>query len=230
MEKDWNYKILPIGDCKVSTGRDGVCYLCGYANTKGVADRYGDVPTVYKTKRDYVYDLKEYLKNPVVLIDHHNAVDHVAGSMVDIKEDGKGLWFKAKLSASDYPVVAHARQVYSEGHAKGISIAGKFEFENPDQPTHLTLAKIYEISLVAVPADPNALAEAVEKAFKIMDEKNPEDVRLANIFSALKQLESGNTLSADELRLLTKYINELRTKLGDNDPAAMLKKIDELEK
>jgi HK97 family phage prohead protease len=216
-------------DCKISKGRDGMCYLCGYANTKGVADRYGDVPAAYN--RAFVYDLDEYKKNPVLLIDHVNKIDHVAGSMVDIHEDERGLYFKAGLSDSEYPTVAHARKVYTEGHARGISIAGQFLFENPDKPEQLTLAKIYEISLVAVPADPNALAEAVEKAFKLMETEKSQatEGRLPEIFSALKRLESGMTLSADELRLLTKYANELRQKLGDKDPADMLRKLADLE-
>jgi len=166
---DRQIKILPIEGGKI-TQENGAVFLEGYANTKNQPDRYGDIPTVFKTKRDYVYDLKEYLKNPVLLVDHVNAIDHVAGSMADIREDGKGLYFKAKFSTSDNPVVEHARRIYTEGHAKGISIAGKFHYENPDAPDQLTLAEIYEISLVAVPADPDALAEAVSKALKTLSE------------------------------------------------------------
>ncbi len=159
------FKILPITDSKI-TQENGAMYLEGYANTKNQADRYGDVPAVYKAKRDFVYDLSEYLKNPVLLIDHVNSIDHVAGSMSEIREDERGLYFKAKFSSSAYPVVEHARKIYTEGHAKGISIAGRFHYENADAPSQLTLAEIYEISLVAVPADPDALAEAVSKAAK----------------------------------------------------------------
>jgi len=166
---DRQFKILPIEGGKI-TQENGAVYLEGYANTKGQADRYGDIPAVYKAKRDYVYDLKEYLKNPVLLVDHVNAIDHVAGSMSEIREDARGLYFKAKFSTSDYPVVEHARKIYTEGHAKGISIAGKFHYENPDAPNQLTLAEIYEISLVAVPADPDALAEAVQKALRQLSE------------------------------------------------------------
>jgi len=162
---DRQFKILAIEDGKIIQ-ENGALYLTGYANTKNQPDRYGDIPAVYKAKRDYVYDLKEYLKNPVLLIDHVNSIDHVAGSMSDIREDERGLFFKAKLSASNYPVVEHARQIYAEGHARGISIAGRFHYENPDNPNQLTLAEIYEISLVAVPADPDALAEAVSKAVR----------------------------------------------------------------
>jgi len=170
--KNLSVKILPILGAKISKDDSGGIYLEGYANTKNQADRYGDVPSVYEAKRDYVYDLKEYLKNPVLLIDHVNRIDHVAGSMAEIREDERGLYFKAKFSDSVLPIIAHARQVYVEGHAKGISIAGQFSHENPDVPDQLTLAEIYEISLVAVPADPNALAAAMEKALKILNDSS----------------------------------------------------------
>jgi len=178
-------KIVPIVNCKASETVDGI-FLEGYANTKNQADRYGDVPSVYKAKRDYVYDLKEYLKNPVLLIDHVNSIDHVAGSMSEIREDGKGLYFKAKFSNSGYPVAEHARQIYTEGHAKGISIAGVFHYENPDAPDQLTLAEIYEISLVAVPADPNALAAAIVKAGNAAADKNIDAQTKASILHQAK--------------------------------------------
>lgn len=197
---DRQFKILPIEGGKI-TQENGAVYLEGYANTKGQADRYGDIPTVYKAKRDYVYDLKEYLKNPVLLVDHVNTIDHVAGSMSEIREDARGLFFKAKFSNSDNPVVVHARKVYVEGHARGISIAGKFHYENPDAPNQLTLAEIYEISLVAVPADPSALAEAVQKALKELSAKPEEDKVLAEI----KKLNT-NLRTAEELKKLARDI------------------------
>jgi len=228
-------KILPISDVKITKDGDKT-FLEGYANTKNSADRYGDIPTVFTEKRDYVYELKEYKKNPVVLIDHVNRIDHVAGSMTEISEDEKGLFFKAELSKSDFPIIKHAREVYVEGHAKGISIAGRFHFEDSKNPNNLTLAEIFEISLVAVPADSNSLAEAVKKALVIMEDekdlKNKDkeiEEKKNKIFSALMQLESGQKLSADELRLLTTVQKTLNNSLGLNDPTKILSAIDELE-
>lgn len=160
-------KILTISDFK-ATQKDGKLYIEGYANSKNKKDRYGDIPTVYPEKRDFVYDLEQYRKNPVLMIDHVNQIDHVAGSMVEIKEDENGLWFKAEFSASDLPLIKHAREVYGEGHAKGISIGGMWHFEDPANPSHITMAEIFEISLVGIGADPNALASAMEKALKLM--------------------------------------------------------------
>ena len=156
-------KILPLQEATVKQ-ENGLVYIEGYANTKNLADRYGDVPTVLKTKRNFVYELTEFKKNPVLLIDHVNQLDHLAGSVTEIFEDEKGLYFKALFSASNHPTVAHARQLYKEGHAKGISIAGRFHYEVASNPNLLTLAEIYEISLVAIPADPRSLAAPAKPA------------------------------------------------------------------
>ena len=156
-------KILPLQEASVKQ-ENGLVYIEGYANTKNMADRYGDIPTVLKTKRNFVYELTEFKKNPVLLIDHVNQLDHLAGSVTEIFEDEKGLYFKALFSASNHPTVAHARQLYKEGHAKGISIAGRFHYEVPSNPNLLTLAEIYEISLVAIPADPRSLAAPAKPA------------------------------------------------------------------
>lgn len=159
---------------------NGLVYIEGYANTKNSADRYGDIPAPL-AGRNYVYELTEFKKNPVLLIDHINRLDHLAGSVTEIYEDEKGLYFKAVFSTSALPTVAHARRLYQEGHAKGISIAGRFHYENPHNLSMLTLAEIYEISLVAVPADPDSLA-AVSK-------ENPEE-KSAQKASALEEINS----------------------------------------
>ncbi|MBQ4493558.1 MAG: HK97 family phage prohead protease [Elusimicrobiaceae bacterium] len=156
------FKILALKEAQIKQ-QDEFLFIEGYANTKNIADRYGDIPTIYPQKRNYVYDLTEFKQNPVLLIDHINRLDHLAGSVVEIYEDQKGLYFKALFSASNHPTIAHARQIYKEGHAKGISIAGRFHYENPQNPNQLTLAEIYEISLVAIPADPRSLAHPTEE-------------------------------------------------------------------
>ncbi len=156
-------KVLAITDLEIKAD-GGVVTIKGYANTKGKADRYGDVPTVMPAIRNYVYELSEFRKNPVMLLDHYNSVGAIAGSFKVLQEDEKGLRFEAEFSKSDFPPVAHARTVYSEGHGKALSIAGRWFFENKDAQEQLTYADIFEISLVGVGADPNALAGKAAEA------------------------------------------------------------------
>ena len=162
-------KILNLENAAVKE-TDGLVFIEGYANTKNRADRYGDIPAVLHGKRDFVYDLTHFKKNPVLLIDHVNRLDHLAGSVVEIYEDETGLYFKALFSASQHPTVAHARNIYREGHAKGISIAGRFHYEDEANPNRLTLAEIFEISLVAVPADPDSLAAPSPRIDEVKEE------------------------------------------------------------
>lgn len=166
-------KEVQIGQCKAyKDAETGKVYLKGYANTKGHADSYGDIPTVFAALRSFVYDLNRFSKNPVMLIDHANKIDHVAGSFKELEEDTIGLRFKAEFSGSDLPLIKHAREVYLEGHAKALSISGWFYYEDKDNPTHLTLAELFEISLVGVGADENALGSAVERAVAQMSVAN----------------------------------------------------------
>ena len=137
------------------TETDGVLRISGYANNKHIADRYGDIPTEYN--RSYVYELEEYRRNPVLLMDHEQDISHMVGSVTNIFEDEKGLYFEAEISNSDLPEIKHARQLIKEGHLKTVSIAGIWLYEDLQNPSHLTLAKIFEISLVAVPADTYAV-------------------------------------------------------------------------
>jgi len=193
-------KISTISDLKLKK-ENGKLFLRGYANTKGTADRYGDIPTVFN--RDFIYELTQFKKNPVMLINHENKVENIAGSFTKLEEDDKGLYFESEFSQSDLPLIKHARTVYGEGHAKALSIAGKFLYEDEDNPKHLTLAKIYEISLVPVPADPNSLAVAFEKAYKELNEK--KEVKKSEV--EIKEIETIKSLSELETYLKTKGIS-----------------------
>jgi len=151
------YKVWEITQVKAVKAENGVVTIEGYANTKGKPDRYGDIPMVMPRLRNYVYELSQFIKNPVLLMNHRNEVQSIAGSFDVLREDENGLFFKATFSQSDFPPVAHARTVYAEGHGKALSIAGRFYYEDKDNAAHLTYADIFEISLVGVGADPDAL-------------------------------------------------------------------------
>lgn len=141
---------------------NGLVKISGYANNKGIADRYGDIPTAFG--RSFVYELEEYRRNPVLLLDHEAEVKKLCGTVTEIHEDERGLYFEAVLSNSDLPEVKHARTLIKEGMLKTVSIGGIWLYEDMENPAHLTLAKIFEISLVTIPADPYATFEQVNKS------------------------------------------------------------------
>lgn len=141
-----------------STEDSGKFYLSGYANTKNKPDSYGDVPTNFNGQP--IYDLSRILKNPVMLADHRNSVENIMGNFVELKEDSVGLYFKALLvpiDAAYSDVVKHAVSMFRNGFARALSIGGRWFFDDPKNPTHLTRAYLMEISGVAIPADEDAL-------------------------------------------------------------------------
>nr|DAL17669.1 MAG TPA_asm: prohead serine protease [Caudoviricetes sp.] len=147
-------KAFEISDFKTAE-EGGRIIISGYANTKYVADRYGDIPQEYN--RDFVYELTQYKKNPILLLDHYADTSCLIGKCLEIYEDDRGLYFKAVLTESDLPQIKHAKTLIKEGILKTLSIGGRWRYEDPQDEHKLTLATIYEISLVCVPADPNAM-------------------------------------------------------------------------
>ena len=167
-------KCFELSDFK-AIDDNGLVKISGYANNKNIADRYGDIPTPYG--RSYVYELEEYRRNPVLLLDHEAEIKKLCGTVTEIREDEKGLYFEAVLSNSDLPEVKHARTLIQEGMLKTVSIGGMWLYEDFENPDHLTLAKIFEISLVAIPADTYATFTEVKetpKAAEVVAEKTPD--------------------------------------------------------
>lgn len=162
---------------------NGLVKISGYANNKNIADRYGDIPTPYG--RSFVYELEEYRRNPVLLLDHEAEVKKLCGKVTEIREDEKGLYFEAVLSNSDLPEVKHARTVIKEGMLNTVSIGGIWLYEDFENPDHLTLAKIFEISLVTIPADTYATFTEVKEPQK---QAEPEQVKeVAPDYTALQK-------------------------------------------
>lgn len=212
-------KVFDIVDYKV-TQEEGVVVIRGYANTKGNKDRYGDIPVVLPSLRNYVYEISEFLKNPVMLLDHSNKVSHIAGSFPEIVEDDIGLRVKAVFSNSDLPEIKHARTVYLEGHARAFSMAGIWHYEDKDHPEHLTLAEIYHISPVGVGADPNALGDATLET----PEPEGEDPDKAKADAAAQKEKA----DAEELKRL---LEELASEVDSQEVQRQLKqRIGELRK
>lgn len=153
-------KNFAISDFKAAE-TDGKLIISGYANNKYIADSYGDVPTPFN--RDYVYELKRYLKNPVILLNHNTNTNNLIGKCTEIYEDERGLFFRAELSASEFAPIKHAKTLIKEGILKTLSIGGRWHYEDASDLNKLTLAEIYEISLVAIPADENATLQTVQE-------------------------------------------------------------------
>lgn len=116
--------------------------------------------------------LSEFRKNPVMLIDHVNSVKNIVGSYDRIREAEDGLQVNGILSNS--PDVRGVRFLVAEKHLKGFSIGGLMKF-NAANYREIEEVKLFEISLVAVPANPRTLfqgrsldLDTAKKAFKAL--------------------------------------------------------------
>lgn len=129
--------------------------IAGYGSTFAhvtAKDRDGD--TVMPGA--FTETIREFKRNPVMLIDHKNSVENIAGSYTEVVQDDVGLRVVGKVSNA--PELRTIRFLIMEGHLKTLSMGGVFLYG----PDGHTIEKVYlfEISLVAIPANPDAIFQA----------------------------------------------------------------------
>lgn len=125
----------------------------GYASTfvgTTASDRGGD----YIQPGAFDGTIGEFMKNPVILTNHYNEVHHLAGSWSKVGINDRGLAVQGIISNA--PDVIGTRFKLVEGHLKGLSIGGIWYYNNDDH-RGIEEADLFEISLVAVPMNPDAL-------------------------------------------------------------------------
>jgi hypothetical protein len=125
----------------------------GHASTFGTPadrDRGGD----YVMPGAFDATLAEFKTNPVMLTDHTNKVQSIAGSWSRVSIDARGLGVRGTISNA--PDVRSTRFKLVEGHLKGLSIGGIWFYA--DDGFGIEEARLFEISLVAIPMNPKTLA------------------------------------------------------------------------
>jgi HK97 family phage prohead protease len=150
--------------------------LEGFASTfENVTPRDRDGDAISKTA--FNDTIQDFMRNPVLLFDHQNSVKNLAGSFTKLSVTANGLAVQAKVS--DSPDMRHIRFLIAEKHLKAFSIGGLFMFGGPDGRL-IEKVILFEISLVAIPANPDALfsvrsvnAEDVATATKRFNSNSP---------------------------------------------------------
>lgn len=113
------------------------------------------------------WQLEDYQKNPVVQYDHNYSVLATIGRAEKTWVEGNALIQRWRFAASISPVAAMIRDLYRAGflHASSVGfIPLKWEDGQPNTGVRrrYTAAELIEVSAVAIPANPNALAQAVK--------------------------------------------------------------------
>lgn len=171
--------------------RDGKLYIEWYASTPEV-DRYNSIIT----KESFEDGIKNYLKNPVILLWHNP--DKAIWVMVEHKMDTKWLRIKAEISKNEDGIFDDI----TEGRTKGFSIGFvpmKSEYKTRDGRKLTELSEdeyrslddkdvvrviseieLVEISVVNVPANPSSLfslTKAVRAYFNKMETRSVMDMQ-----------------------------------------------------
>lgn len=162
--------------------------ISGYASVFGNVDSYGDI-VVEGAFSKSIEKIKRTGK-VISVFYGHNMEDPRAniGRVIELREDGHGLFFKAQLDLSGD---TYGRLVYEQlkdGRLDSLSFGFSVtEGVNTEAGYELRELELYEISVVPVPANPAALVTEV-KAGRAISAKNMDLIRRA--YEALGELLS----------------------------------------
>lgn len=154
--------VVPVDWKAVDNADENV--LEGYASTFGNIDLQYDVVA----KGAFKNTLARVKKGDVpYLADHMASVRNVLGTLVDASEDSKGLRIKVRFSGD--ADAQSIRQKMMEGHVTKMSIGyepmqWRYETRGEKRVRVLEDVKLWEVSAVVFPANPQAVIERVKSA------------------------------------------------------------------
>lgn len=160
--------------------------ISGYASVFGNVDSYGDI--VVKGAFSKSIEKIEKTGKVISVFYGHNMEDPRAniGRVIELREDNHGLFFKAQLDLSGD---TYGRLVYGQlGDGRLDSLSFGFSVlngANTEAGYELRELELYEISVVPVPANQEALITEV-KAGRAISAKNMDLIRRA--YEALGEL------------------------------------------
>ena len=102
-------------------------------------------------------DWSRYKKNPVLMLQHFQ-LDNPIGSVREIKFNTEKKRWEGVLYFASTEEGQKYKQMYEEGSYNAVSIAGKAEFAEKRGRKFTSKFIVYEISLVAIPANEDAVA------------------------------------------------------------------------
>lgn len=125
-------------------------YLSTFKNTTE-SDRDGD----YVEEGSFKETIPQFMRNPVLLVNHRNDVQSIAGMFDIVREDAKGLYVEAQLSNSPAEWMKDVRFKVAEGSLKTLSMGGMFHYKEDGRG--IFKVTLWEGSLTPVPANPDAI-------------------------------------------------------------------------
>lgn len=197
-------------------------YFEGYAITFGNVDRDNDVAVA----GCFAQSLKEF---PNVKMCWQHDICKPIGSYLEIREDEKGLFVKGRINLG----VEKGREAYAllkAGDLDSLSIGympTETGFEYKDGIRYLTEVMLYEISLVTIPANPEATIDEVKgKKITVLDVDNIKTIR--DFESVLR--ESGMFSKEASVKLASMLSLEAKDSTAAQRDSARAKKLELLRK
>ena len=160
-------------DLEVKSTKDDKRIVIGYATTNDV-DREYEVITAEAIEMA----AQDLINSPTVFYEHRHS-DFPVGKVIDARVKNGKMMVEVEISKT-------AERVWTllqEGILRSFSIGGRFletkQVMDKDlgrELTHITKMELFEVSVVGLPANPNALITSVSKAIsKSLDEKERGD-------------------------------------------------------
>jgi hypothetical protein len=211
-------KVIEAAELKMK--REGAGEISGYASTFENFDRTNERPArgAFKTH------LPDFLRDGFLGASHN--WDQPIGTITEAFEDNHGLWFSADFHSD--PDSQRARLVAQERLERGKSVSTSIGYELGEEPEVvkdeslpggqgllLKTIRLFEISLVTVPANPLALVQSAKDwlpAGLSLDDHS--DAALAAVRTYVERTKALHALRAKEGRTISQATaNRLRAVL-----------------
>jgi len=189
MKKELKFLNIPF---QVKADSDDELIIEGHGAVKGNIDSYKDVITDGAFKKT----IKE--QGDRIAFCYQHDIYNPIGKIQEIKEDGRGLWLKVKISDAENDIKTKIREGILKEMSIGYSVmdAKRGEQEGEDV-NFLTEIKLYEVSLVTIAANPLAMIESMKS-----DGETNKDV-IESEFDRLLNIERSKEKKYEILKLKT---------------------------
>lgn len=179
-------------------------------------DRYNEVVPLD------AWDLKNYKKNPVLLVNHDYRVENIVGRAKNIKITDEGLTFTPEFH-NITELARNVSEMVKQEQLLSVSVGflPHAPVKDGDRPSN----ELLEISFVPVPANPNAMALAV-KALDATEEKAVKEwaglqeteecdhsefeTQIKSFTDELAQMKEGRVLSGKTRTLIENGLSALK--------------------
>ena len=190
----------------------------GFATVQ-VIDRDSEILDVDSIAKSF----EQFMKNPVLLLHHDltKPVGRVLDYEIRMKNGAKGIWIRAQI-AKGTKEADETWSLVKQGIIKAFSIRGrigtaKTAKQNGKRIRIAEITDLLEVSLVSVPANPEALIEVVLKSLGQLKEENSVDQ---------KEIQKSLVGLKDELKKEFEETIEKRFSVLESKIEEIVKKLD----